>query len=381
MGGTMKKHFLSMLLTAVAVLLSTQITQGASSQGQDDGESSDKNTLTRVADWKSSFSIINTEDETINFASDPNDTVDEKGATVLAKKALDEDKYIKDQCVDKAIKPFFITETIFAGVFDFIGDKVASYFIGKAEKKLSDILESYSDAYQASYSPDYFYVKSANPRELSFKCIRFVRTYTETKVDNQGETTDDKETKIAMEFIAQVALTESKSALKIRPLRLALFKSKTKSKGEKLALSIALRADSVWLRDGSSLSGEILNIQFPTQEFKGTRDLKDCNVNGLSRENKTECKRYNKNPLTQFAEIKRFDKSKQNIKNWTTESPLPLIPISDGVVAKGGDVSFTLSVAEAGNPPDYLEDLIAFFDSQKSDLESQLKDAFTSLLD
>lgn len=389
-GATMKKYFLSTLLTVVFISATTQLTYAGSNSEQGHQTQAVKDKAIRIGNWKSSFSFIDTKATNFELALNPNNTVDVDGVTVSGQTPSEEDNLITKECVDSTIAPAFVVDSVLVGLFEFVGDKLATYFVGKVEDKLSSILESYSDAYLATYSPDYFYQKSASPRELAVKCFRFVRTYTETEIDENGEPKlvaglggikeVVKRDKIAMEFIGQIRLTESSSALKIRPLRLALFKSKTKSTNDEVALSIALNIDSVWLKDGVGLSDGILNIHFPTQRIKGEKDLRNCNIDSLSKVNKKECKEYNKKPLTKFNEIGYFGKTEKNIKNWTTENPLPLIPISDGATAEGGDIAITMSVAEAGTPPKYLEDLIAFFDSQKDDLETQLKDAFTSLL-
>jgi len=82
-----------------------------------------------------------------------------------------------------------LVSSILGSSVGFFVDKLVGVFIGKIEDKLAKTLDSYTQAYTASHSPDFFYEKMGTNKQLANACFRFTRAYTETV---EGREPEDK---------------------------------------------------------------------------------------------------------------------------------------------------------------------------------------------
>jgi len=164
-------------------------------------------------------------------------------------------------------------------------------------------------------------------------------------------------------------MTDTGSAIKVKPLRLAFLKTQTDTENSKIAFSFGLKIDSVWSKDGLNMTEESVNVQFPVVTVTA------INANACDSLKKSKQSRCKRNLVPSYKTVHHYDLS------WNELAPQNLIPVSDDSNSSvAGDVNITATVAEAGLPPQYLEDLIEFFNQEKGTVETGLRDALIALL-
>ena len=219
----------------------------------------------------------------------------------------------------------------------FVIEPLIQIFLDRVEQRIAEELEAYTAAYGAGITSDKVY-SEVSSQDMGIKCFRFIRVIE----------TDENANKLAMDLIGQFNLTEDHGALQVRPLR--LYYGAAAAKGDTFGLAISMKTDSAWL-DGKR----------PTKQEVFSHTL----IN--------EKRKLSENTLRYYFKKNEID------DGWDQVAIYPIIPWSksDG---EGGNARFTLTVAEVGQAPKYLEHFAEIFSAKKDELGGLLNQAAASAL-
>lgn len=251
--------------------------------------------------------------------------------TLLAK---EKEREIAKRCrVREVAEEFALPIAFLIGpAIDFIFDQM--------DKTLQNELEKYVATYNGSQNLRLYTKITADGPELGWQCFRFTRVTSEKRGEKEEQI-------VAMELTGEVQLTPERDALQFRPLRLYLGKGK--AQGNKIGISVSIKAAAVWLQDNQGKSGTIFEEKLLSEEFD-----------------------FSESPKAKYY----LD------KDWTNYKLLPVVPWSTNKkpAETGGAVTLTLDVAEVGAPPELLKTVASLFHKNKDSMSKTVKDAAEKLL-
>lgn len=305
------------------VFMSASVSSCASADGQ---------TLITTKKAKVDFELFNT-------AAEPTGLVDESFLNFVGdmkREGFDSkaENKISQLCLGKDIPE---EETAFAPLIVAVVSEAISFLLDKVEEKVAKEIKKYTAIYAASDRINEFYTSENGKPELAHKCMRFVRD----SPDKDDRAADKRQP--AFDLIAQLRLAPGNEAIQIRPLR--LYYQEPQASGSQFSTVISLSSNSTWLQGNIGKSQKI---------FDGT-----------------------------LLKVKRnfSDKDQKNFtyyldREWNGALTVPLVPWSTNKVPyTGGNVQMTMTVAEAGKLPKYLELAAKLLKSQKDNVAKKLSEA------
>jgi hypothetical protein len=206
---------------------------------------------------------------------------------------------------------------------------VVALVVGKVNTAIQQELEAYTASYGASTVTQAFYAATDPQLELAATCFRFTR----------ATGTADAPV-VALDLVGQFRLAADGGALLVRPLR--LYVGQPAAMGDRVGIAVSLRADSVWLDNASRKTEKTFELVL----LKESVNTKAASVD------------YYLPPDSDAA---------------AGFVPVKLPPWTRRTAHTGatGNMTLTVSVAEAGNAPEHLEAIAAIF-SDKQDGVSKL---------
>lgn len=211
------------------------------------------------------------------------------------------------------------------------------FALDSIDKALEAELQKYLAAYSGSVNEKFYKSTNADEPTAAWTCFRFTRAV--------GPKHQEK---VVLDLIGQIALTDEKDAIKVRPLRLYL--SETKAKGDQVGISLSLKAESVWRQDNRGQSEIVFDHKFLSEKVDMSNDR----------------------PVLKYY----ID------RDWKSYPRLPLIPWSTNLECnvRSGDVTLTVTVTEVGAPPKLLEHAVKLFTKNKGDLAKLMKESAQKLI-
>jgi hypothetical protein len=225
-----------------------------------------------------------------------------------------------------------------AGVAELAGlflRPVVALIVGTVDKAIQAELDAYVAAYSASTLTERFYAATDPEIVLGSTCFRFSRT--------DGAVT-------ALDLVGQLRLAEDGGALMIRPLR--LYFAEAKARGDVVGLAVSLKAEAVWLDSASRKTEKTFDVTV----------LKEARRTGAP-------------SVTYYV-------APEAPQGEAAFIPVKLPPWTRRTAHTGatGNVTLTLTVAEAGNTPSHLKTFAAIFSDKQDDLSKLIAKALEPVL-
>jgi len=215
---------------------------------------------------------------------------------------------------------------------------VVALVVSKVNAAIQKELEAYTASYGASTFTQAFYAATDRKLELGATCFRFTRA-----------TGSADAPVIALDLVGQFRLAADGGALLVRPLR--LYVGQPAAKGERVGIAVSLRADSVWLDNASRKAEKTFELVL----------LKDS-------------------VSTQAASARYYLPPDSNAAAGFVPVKLPPWTRRTAHTGPTGNLTLTLSVAEAGNAPDHLEAIAAIFSDKQDDVSKLIAKALEPVL-